>query len=91
MLKCDIITHCGDEFIMIVPKTTELKYPDDDLIYSDQYDPRPNWRRRINKPATDAERAILRLIQLEKCFYADNETGEIMRSYLAWCVSEKVV
>ena len=91
MLKCDIIVHGDDEFIMIVPKTTELKFPDDELIYSDQYDPRPNWRRRITKPATDTERAILRLIQLEKCFYADNETGEIMRSYLAWCGSEKVV
>lgn len=91
MLRADVVVRNNNEFIMFVPKTSELKYPDDELIYSDQYDPRCNWRRRINKPNSDTERAIYRLIQLEKCFYADNETGEVMRSYLAWCVSEKVV
>ncbi len=91
ILRGDVIVHDGCEFIMFVPKTTELKYPDDELIYSDKYDSRMNWRRRITRPMTKAERAILDLIKAEKVFYADNETGEIMRTYLQWCISEKVV
>jgi len=83
--------HDGCEFIMFVPKTTELKYPDDELIYSDKYDSRINWRRRITRPMTKPEHAILDLIRAEKVFYADNETGEIMRNYMQWCVSEKIV
>lgn len=91
ILRGDVIVHDGCEFIMFVPKTTELKYPDDELIYSDKYDSRMNWRRRITRPMTKPEHAILDLIRAEKVFYADNETGEIMRNYLQWCVSEKIV
>ena len=91
LLRGDVIVRGGDEFIMFTPKTTELKFPDSELIYSDRIDTRRNWRRRITRPATDAERAILMLIKLEKVFYADNETGEVMRTYLQWCNSEKVV
>lgn len=91
ILRGDVISKNGSEFIFFTPKTTELKYPDDDLIYSNIDDPRPNWRRRINRPMTDAEKAILTLIRAEKVFYLDNECGEVMRTYLQWCVSEKTV
>lgn len=90
-LRADIIVRENEEFIMFTPKTTEFKFPDDELIYSDAYDTRMNWRRRITRPVTDAERAILNLIRAEKCYYADNECGEIVRTYLQWCQSEKVV
>lgn len=91
MLRGDVINREGSEFIFFTPKTTELKYPDDDLIYSNRDDPRPNWRRRITRPMTPAEKAILDLIKAEKVFYLDNECGEVMRTYLQWCLSEKVV
>lgn len=91
LLRGDVIVHDGCEFIMFVPKTTELKYPDDELIYSDKHDSRMNWRRRITRPMNKTERAILDLIRAEKVFYSDNETGEIMRNYLNWCISEKTV
>ena len=91
LLRGDVISKNGSEFIFFTPKTTELKYPDSDLIYSNRDDPRPNWRRRINRPFTDAEKAILNLIRAEKVFYLDNECGEVMRTYLQWCISEKTV
>ena len=40
---------------------------------------------------TPVEKAILDLIRAEKVFYLDNECGEVIRSYLQWCISEKVV
>lgn len=91
LLRGDIYVHNGNEFIMFVPKTTELKYPDEELVYSDKYDSRMNWRRRITRPMTKAEKAIFDLIRAEKVFYADNETGEVMRNYLQWCQTEKIV
>lgn len=91
LLRGDVIAKENEEFIMFVPKTTELKFEDEELIFSDKYDTRLNWRRRITRPVSKAEKAILNLIRMEKCYYADNETGEVMRTYLQWCQSEKVV
>lgn len=91
LLKCDVIVKNGNEFIFIAPKTTPLKYPDSELIYSDRNDPRPNWRRRISRPVTRSEKAIWQLFRSEKVFYSDNECGEVVRVYLQWCQSEKVV
>ena len=91
LLRGDVIARDGSEFIYFTPKTTPLKYPDEELIYSDRFDSRMNWRRRITRPMTFTEKAIINLIRAEKVYYADNETGEIMRNYLQWCNSEKVV
>jgi len=90
LLRGDVIVHGDCEIIFFTPKTTELKYPDEDLIYSNRDDPRPNWRRRITRPMTPAERAILDLIRAEKVFYLDNECGEVIRTYMQWCLAEKV-
>lgn len=91
LLRGDVITRENTEFIMFVPKTTELKYPDEELVFSDKFDSRMNWRRRITRPVTRAEKAILNLLRMEKVYYSDNECGEVVRTYLQWCQSEKVV
>ena len=91
-LRGDVIrSDSGEEWIYFTPKTTDFKFPDDELIFSDRYDPRPNWRRRITRPATPAEKALLDLIRAEKVFYCDNTCGESVRTYLQWCGSEKIV
>lgn len=87
LLRGDVISLNGgaEEWIYMTPKTTPLKDPDHDLIYSDKDDPRPNWRRRITRPITPAEKAIANLFRAEKVFYADNQTGETVRIYVLWC------
>lgn len=85
ILRGDVIVKDDMEFLWFTPKTTELKYPDEDLIFSDADDPRPNWRRRITVPATPEEKAIVKLIRLEKAFFLDNECGEFLRTYINWC------
>ena len=72
-------------FTFIHPKTTELKDPDKDIIFSLEYDPRPNWRRNIMKPHDELGLKIAHLFKSEKIFYADNETGETIRNYLIAC------
>lgn len=85
LLQCEVIHISGDTFIFIHPKTSELKAPDRDIIYSTKYDPRPNWRRNLLRPVDKIDKKIYMLFKAEKIFYSDNETGEIMRNYLNQC------
>ena len=85
ILQCEIVQHEDLYFTFVHRKTTEFKDTDHDLIYTTDYDPRPNFKRKINKPRTDIEKKIAEFYTKDKIFYADNETGEIMRNYLIWC------
>ena len=74
------------KFIEFVNENTNniFKYEDFDIIFSPEYDPRPNWRRKITKPTSDLERKLLAYFVKDKVFYQDNEVGEIVRNYLIW-------
>ena len=85
LLQCEIILHDDLYFTFIHRKSTELKYPEKDLIYSTNYRPRPNYRRKITKPTSEMERKIADFYVKDKIFYSDNEVGEIVRNYLIWC------
>ena len=88
-LQCDIIVQDGQAIIFIHEKTGEIKYPETDLVYTTEYDPRPNWRRNITKPYFPIERKINELFKNEKVFYQDNEVGEVVRNYFAWCKTQR--
>lgn len=85
ILQCEIIEHSGLMFTYIHAKTSPLKNPDNDLIYSTNYDVRGNWRRNILKPVSKVERKITDYFLRDKVFYQDNEVGEVVRNYLMWC------
>lgn len=85
LLQCEVIQHDNLVFTFIHRKTTELKNPDRELIFSPDYDARPNWRRKITKPTTPIEKRIAAFFVTDKVFYQDNEIGEIVRNYLQWC------
>lgn len=85
LLQCEIIQHNDLLFIFIHRKTTELKDTENDLIYTTEYNPRPNYKRNILKPSTRVEKKIYNLFVTDSVFYQDNETGEVVRNYLVWC------
>lgn len=85
LLQCEIISVDNNAFIFIHRKTTPLKDEDNDLIYAEKYDARPNWRRKITVPVLPVEHKLLEFFRAEKIFYQDNEVGEIVRNYLMWC------
>lgn len=85
LLQCEIINTENSVFTYIHRKTTELKDTDNDLIYSVDYDARPNWKRKLTKPTTDIEKKIAIFYTRDKVYYQDNEVGEIVRNYLQWC------
>lgn len=85
LLQCEIVMVDGATFTFIHRKTTPLKNPDTDLVFTTRYDARPNYRRKLTKPRLSIEKKIAEYYASDKVFYQDNEVGEIVRNYLLWC------
>lgn len=85
LLQCEIVSVDHRYFTFIHRKTTELKDTDKDIIYTPDYDPRPNYRRVITRPGDPIDKKIVEFFKKDKIFYQDNEVGEIVRNYLLWC------
>lgn len=84
-LQCEIVQTKDSAFTFIHRKTSPIKCEDTDIIYSPDYNPKPNYKRRITKPITALEQKIAAYYRTDKVFYQDNEVGEIVRNYLMWC------
>ena len=85
LLQCEIIQHEEMCFTFIHRKTTEIKNPETAVVYSPDFSPQPNHKRKITKPTTTLEKEIAEHFIKDKVFYSDNEVGEIVRNYLIWC------
>lgn len=96
LLQCEIVQMQASEiygeetdspvcFTYIHRKSTPIKYPDRDLIFSTRYDPRPNWFRNIKRPVSDIDRRLCHFFHDYKVFYQDNDVGEVVRNYLIYC------
>lgn len=85
LLQADIVIKDNYQFVFIHRKTTPIKNPEDDIVYSPDVSARPNWIRRINKPRTDLEKFVTEFFVKEKVFYQSNDIGEIVNNYLKWC------
>lgn len=90
LLQCEIVDTGNATFTYIHRKTTPIYDEDNDIIYTLEYDPRPNHVRRILKPSTEWQKKILLYFAKEKVFYQDNEVGEIVRNYLNVCTTDKI-
>lgn len=88
ILQCEIVITQDHNFTFIHPKTTEIKHPEKELIYSTEYNSAPNYHRKITKPTTPLEQKIAWYYKTDNVFYSDNETGEIVRNYLLWCTGD---
>lgn len=84
-LQCEIVYKNDCMFTYIHRKTTPLKNPDEDIIFSFEPDPRPNWNKRITHPTNQMTKLISDTFNDDSVFYQDNETGEIIRNYLNAC------
>jgi len=92
MLQCEIIEkENGNIFTFVHRKTSQIKNDSRDLVYSTEYNPRPNFRRNILKPSFPFEKKISWFFINDKVFYQDNEIGEIMRNYILWCSKNSMI
>lgn len=89
LLQCEVVQLEDCCFLYIHRKTTPIQDEDNDIIFSEQYDPRPNYFRNIRKGSSDIERKIGQFFRNDKVFYQDNEVGEVVRNYLQYCAMER--
>lgn len=85
----DLIKEKGIIFLYIHIKTTPLRNESKDIIFSQDYDPRPNWYRKITNLSNEGMKRINWFFRNDKVYYQDNDVGELMRSYLQWCRTDK--
>lgn len=86
-LQCEVIQKEDTMFTYIHQKTTKLKDTENDIIYTPEFNPRPNYRRRITSPYDEIGKKILWFFKNDKVFYQDNEVGEVVRNYMVWSKS----
>lgn len=89
ILQCEVVILPNCKFLYIHDKSTPIKDEDDDIIFTERYDPRPNHFRNIRKGNSKVERSISWFFINDKVFYQDNEVGEIVRNYLQYCTSSR--
>lgn len=90
-LQCEIVKSEKNIFTFIHRKTTPIKDTERDLIYCAEHSPRPNYKRKITKPTNNLEKLIYSFFIKEKVFYQSNVIGEVVRNYLLWCESDKIM
>lgn len=83
--QCEIIDLDGVYFTYIHVKTTEIKNPDEDLIYTLDHDPRINYNRNIFKPVNKLQERILWFFNTSRVYYQNNEVGDAISNYLKIC------
>ena len=84
LFQCEIIKHGKMWITFIHRKTTPLKEDNRAIVYQQDYDPRPNYSRKIGKPTTPLQKFIARFFVREKVFYQDNAVGDSIEHYLKW-------
>lgn len=89
LLQAEVVQLDDCCFLQIHRKTTPIQDEDTDIIFSEEYDPRPNHFRNIRKGGSKIKVKIADFFLNDKVFYQDNEVGEIVRNYLQYCITEK--
>nr|CAI8715700.1 Phage DNA packaging ATPase podovirus [Acinetobacter phage Phanie] len=74
-------------FTYIHAKTTEIKNPDDHIIYSLDYNPKLNYNRNLLRPLNKSQEKIAWFFKADKVFYQDNNIGDAIANYLKTCRS----
>lgn len=86
VLQCEVVRDNKGYFLFIHEKTTEIKNPDRDLVFSlTEWSHARNKRRNILKPEDELGVKIAWFFKHGRVFYQDNEVGEIVANYLKCC------
>ena len=83
--QCEIINKDNNVFTYIHEKTTPIKNPDKDIIYTLDYNPKINYNVNILKPLTDYQNKITWFFTHDRVYYQDNNVGDAINNYLKIC------
>lgn len=83
LLHAELVVDDEGYFLFIHPKTTPLKDDSTDILFTDI--PSHRWNVRVGFNGGDElSKLAKKLINTNRIFYSDNETGEILRNYILW-------
>lgn len=82
---CEIIELGDLAFTYIHAKTTPIKNPDNHLIYTLDYNPKPNYNRNLFNPMNKAQSRVLWFFKHDKVFYQNNNIGDAIKNYIKTC------
>ena len=82
---CEIIELGDLTFTYIHAKTTPIKDPDNQLIYTLDYNPKPNYNRNLFSPMNKAQSRVLWFFKHDKVFYQNNNIGDAIKNYIKTC------
>ena len=85
LYQCEIINKDANVFTYIHEKTTPLKNPDKDIIYTLDYNPKINYNINILKPLTDYQNKITWFFNHDRVYYQNNNVGDAINNYLKIC------
>ena len=85
LYQCEIINKDTNVFTYIHEKTTPIKNPDKDIIYTLEYNPKINYNVNILKPLTDYQNKITWFYTHDRVYYQDNNVGDAINNYLKIC------
>lgn len=83
--QCEVIQLGDVYFTYIHVKTTPIQNDKTDLIYSLEYNPKPNYNRSVFKPVNKTQSRIKWFFDNDRVFYQDNNTGDAIHNYLKIC------
>lgn len=86
IMQCNVIVTNDGYFLFIHEKTTELKNPDTDLIYTADYcSYKANIRQSFLKSQDKLDLKIAKFFREKRVFYSNNEIGDVIANYLKNC------
>lgn len=83
--QCEIISKDAIVFTYIHEKTTPIKNPDKDIIYTLDYNPKINYNVNILKPLNDYQNKITWFYTHDRVYYQNNNVGDAINNYLKIC------
>ena len=85
-MQLEVIRYPEGIITFVHRKTTEIRHPEKDIVFSTEPTYHVNWNTNILKiHQPKLKEAFSKIFDLSKFFYQDNELGEYMRNYLIWC------
>lgn len=85
LFQCEVVSRDDVSFIYIHKKTTPIKDDDQDLVYTLDHNPKPNYNRSIYKPVNNVQKKILWFFTNSRVFYQSNDIGDAISNYLKVC------
>lgn len=79
---CEVIDVDGTIFTYVHDKTTPIRKPHEQIIYSLDYHAQMNYNRSIFRPMSKVQEKILWFFKNDKVFYQNNTIGDAVSNYL---------